>query len=145
MSDRDRINEIISDLGISAANLAKELKPNSRPQWIYDIQNGKTGISKEVSKSIVEIWPEYNIAWVCFGMGDKYNITQVETPSISKGKEKLIANISLERLAADHQLMREQLRHIEDLILGIKLELGKKEGSSKSLNTGNSAPLTKES
>lgn len=71
--DGVRLEEIAGDLSLKLASLAKLLKADSPAQWIYDVTRGKSGISKDVAKRIVELFPEYNIAWVCFGYGDKFN------------------------------------------------------------------------
>lgn len=89
MLDSERISTIVKESGQSKIDFARGLRPNANPQWIYDIFSGKTGISKEVSHLIVDKYPQYNIAWVCLGVGEKY--AAAETLSQPKVSESIRA------------------------------------------------------
>jgi SOS-response transcriptional repressor LexA len=69
MEASERINQLLNYLDISAATLAVNLG-KSRPQFIYDIQKGKTkNISQDLAKQIVSVYPEINDVWLITGNG----------------------------------------------------------------------------
>lgn len=64
-----RLEMILNHLNISAATLASELG-RGRPQFLYDIQKGKTkNISTELAKQIISVYPEFNEVWIITGQG----------------------------------------------------------------------------
>lgn len=69
MEASERINQLLNYLEISAATLAVNLG-KGRPQFIYDIQKGKTkNISQDLAKQIVSVYPEINDVWLITGNG----------------------------------------------------------------------------
>ena len=69
MEASERINKLLNHLNISASTLASELG-RERPQFIYDIQKGKTkNISSELAKQIISVFPEFNEVWLLTGTG----------------------------------------------------------------------------
>lgn len=84
MEASERINKLLNHLNISAATLASELG-RERPQFIYDIQKGKTkNISTELAKQIVSVFPEINEVWLLTGTGQMLQEKE-ELYSSSKG------------------------------------------------------------
>lgn len=64
-----RLEMVLNHLNISAATLAAELG-RGRPQFLYDIQKGKTkNISSDLAKQIVSVYPVFNEVWLITGQG----------------------------------------------------------------------------
>ncbi len=68
MNDSQRINYILDFYNLTPSELSRKMGLK-RPQTIYDIQSGKTGISKVNAELICNTFPELNIEWISFGKG----------------------------------------------------------------------------
>lgn len=69
MGASKRLEMVLNHLNISAATLATELG-RGRPQFLYDIQKGKTkNISADLAKQIVSVFPQFNEVWLITGQG----------------------------------------------------------------------------
>ena len=69
MTDSERIIEVKKFTGLSFNGLAKELGLNTA-QTLYDIKNGKHGISKEVAQKIQARYLNINYSWLITGEGE---------------------------------------------------------------------------
>lgn len=69
MSDSERIIKLKNFLKISYNRIAEEIQLNTS-QTLYDIKNGKHGISKEVADKISARYLNINKAWLLTGEGE---------------------------------------------------------------------------
>lgn len=100
MKDSEIINYILSHYEISPSELARRLGLK-RAQNVYDIQSGKTGISKKNAELICNKFPDLNVNW--WGSGNKFKEVSLKDQSVSdpepiyncKNCEKLQKEISL--------------------------------------------------
>lgn len=76
MTDSERIRELKKFTGLNFSKLAEEIGLNT-VQTLYDIKNGKCGISKEVAKKIQERYLNISIAWLLTGEGEMLVDNQV--------------------------------------------------------------------
>lgn len=72
MTDSERINELLKFTGLNFSKLAKEIGLNT-VQTLYDIKNGKHGISKEVAEKIQAKYFNLSMAWLLTGEGEMLN------------------------------------------------------------------------
>ena len=63
MSSSEKINKLLEYCSLNASDFARRIGLKN-VQGIYDIQRGKTGISKTVAQKIADEFPEINIAWL---------------------------------------------------------------------------------
>ena len=69
MDARERIERLLNHLEMSAPAFAVAIGKD-RPQFIYDIQKGKTkNISQELAKQILSAFPQINDVWLLTGQG----------------------------------------------------------------------------
>ena len=69
MTDSERIKEFRKFTGLNFSKLAEEIGLNT-VQTLYDIKNGKHGISKDVAEKIQAKYLNINIAWLLTGEGE---------------------------------------------------------------------------
>lgn len=69
MTDSERIKEFRKFTGLNFSKLAEEIGLNT-VQTLYDIKNGKHGISKDVAEKIQAKYLNVNIAWLLTGEGE---------------------------------------------------------------------------
>jgi len=69
MNDKDKILELRHYTGMSLKRLAEEAGIGT-PQTLYDIKNGKHGISRDVAGKINTRFPEISLSWLLAGVGD---------------------------------------------------------------------------
>ena len=72
MKGSEKIEKILQYLDINPSKLSSNLELK-HVQNIYDIQNDKVNISKEMAKKIVNKYPEFNISWLLTGDGNMLN------------------------------------------------------------------------
>lgn len=77
MTDSERITEVKNFSGLSFNKLAKEIGLKS-VQTLYDIRDGKHGISKDVAEKIQAKYLNINIAWLLAGEGEMLNPSIVQ-------------------------------------------------------------------
>lgn len=66
---RERINIMIDDMNIKAADFANE---TTLPRTtVSNILNGKTNATIEVLNKIMQTYPKWSAAWLLFGLGGK--------------------------------------------------------------------------
>lgn len=78
MTDSERISKIAEYSGLSIKKLAEEIGLKT-VQTLYDIKNGKHGISREVANKIKAKYLNINLAWLLTGEGQMLtnNNTQI--------------------------------------------------------------------
>ena len=86
MEGSEKINLILKDTGLSEAEFYKKVGLKSI-QNVYDLQKGKSDISKKVALKILEKYPHYDPAWLIFGFGSRYINENIE-----EGFRKLIGS-----------------------------------------------------
>lgn len=69
MTDKERINELKKITGLNFRRLASEIGIKT-VQTLYDIKNGKHGISKDLAEKIHARYLNINLAWLLTGEGD---------------------------------------------------------------------------
>lgn len=69
MTDAERLSRVLdfTMLNIRQLGMALELK---QIQTLYDIKNGKIGISKMIAEKIKEKFEDFNLSWLMFGEGE---------------------------------------------------------------------------
>lgn len=76
MTDSERIKELKKFTGLNFSKLAEEIGLNT-VQTLYDIKNGKHGISKEVAEKIQARYLNISVAWLLTGEGEMLVDNQV--------------------------------------------------------------------
>lgn len=78
MTDSERISKLAEYSGLSIKKLSEEIGLKT-VQTLYDIKNGKHGISKEVANKIKGRYLNINTTWLLTGEGDMFidNSTQI--------------------------------------------------------------------
>ena len=71
MKGSEKINIVLEDVGLIPKAFSNKIGLKN-VQSIYDIQKDKKDISQDVALKIVEHYPEYNIAWLRTGEGEKF-------------------------------------------------------------------------
>ena len=71
MNDKEKILELRHYTGLSLKRLAEEVGIGT-PQTLYDIKNGKHGISRDVAAKINARFPEISLSWLLAGVGDMF-------------------------------------------------------------------------
>lgn len=69
MTDSERIEELVKFSGLNIKRLAEEVGLKT-VQTLYDIRNGKHGISKEVANKIKGKYLNINLNWLLTGEGE---------------------------------------------------------------------------
>ena len=77
MNDNERLNHIIKSKKLNKSTFAKEIGIPG-PQILYDVSNGKNGISKNLAQKISEKYSEYSYSWILTGEGSMYNVPKEE-------------------------------------------------------------------
>ncbi|MCM1006165.1 MAG: LexA family transcriptional regulator [Prevotella sp.] len=89
MTDKDKILALHHYSGMSLKRLAEECGIGT-PQTLYDIKNGKHGISRDVASRIRSRFPEVSLGWLLAGVGemldssDDYTDNIIDTPEANK-------------------------------------------------------------
>jgi hypothetical protein len=84
MNPNEILNKILAHYKISYNKLATELGLK-RTQNLYDIRDGKTGISKKLANQITKWEPEINILWLLTGEGEMLKNNQTSENTNSPG------------------------------------------------------------
>ena len=77
MTDSERIKEVKNFSKLSFNKLAKELGLKT-VQTLYDIRDGKHGISKDVAEKIQAKYLNINLTWLLTGEGEMLNPSIVQ-------------------------------------------------------------------
>ena len=101
-NDSERINHLLEILNLSPSELSVELELK-RAQGIYDIQKGKTGISKRMAELICTRFPSVSRQWLLTAEGAPL------LGAASKGEETSTVQAQRIRL----ELQEEKIRQLE--------------------------------
>lgn len=71
MVDSERLREIIKSSKMSTKAFSEHIGL-SAPQSLYDILNGRNGISRDMARRIHAKCLNYNLGWIKTGEGEKY-------------------------------------------------------------------------
>lgn len=114
MNNSERINYILDHYNLTPSELSRKMGL-PRPQTIYDIQSGKTGISKTNAELICKEYPEISIEWVSFGRGHflkKDNLNrEIEDPAKrynSNCEECIRLNAKYEELKSNYESIKTE-------------------------------------
>ena len=114
MGASERINILLNCLNISAAAFALALG-KSRPQFIYDIQKGKTkNISQELAKQIVSVYPEISEIWLLTGDGEMLK-SENPTPTIEVQHLQELIKTQAETISSQKLLIEALYEKVERL------------------------------
>ncbi len=93
MVDSERIIKLKNFLGISYKRIAEETGLNTY-QTLYDIKNGKHGISKEVADKISVRYLNINKVWLLTGEGEMLNQNNDVVQNLGTPKSALNENLT---------------------------------------------------
>ena len=80
--DTDKIIALHSYSGMSLKRLAEECGLGT-PQTLYDIKNGKHGISRDVANKIRARFPAISLSWLLAGEGDMLSAGSESLPAVA--------------------------------------------------------------
>ena len=80
MSEKDRIEQLIKTLGITARQFAAEIRV--QPGTISNMMAGRNNPSLEVMKRIMERYPTLNPEWLIAGRGDMWRTVPGQEPGL---------------------------------------------------------------
>lgn len=90
MTDKDKILALHHYTGMSLKRMAEECQIGT-PQTLYDIKNGKHGISREVAARIRSRFPEVSITWLLAGEGEMLDNSDnyIEQPAVPQENNRV--------------------------------------------------------
>lgn len=77
MADSERIRSVLVHCGLSANAFGRELGLRNS-QTVYDLLNGRHGISKDMAVRITARYPELNMSWLLTGEGSMLKTKRAE-------------------------------------------------------------------
>lgn len=80
MSEKDRIEQLIKTLGLTARQFAAEIRV--QPGTISNMMAGRNNPSLEVMKRIMERYPTLNPEWLIAGRGDMWRTVPGQEPGL---------------------------------------------------------------
>ena len=80
MSDKERIEKVISSLGLNARQFAAEIRV--QPGTISNMMAGRNNPSLEVMKRIMERYPTLNPEWLIAGRGEMWRTEPGKDPGL---------------------------------------------------------------
>lgn len=80
MSDKERIEKVISSLGLNARQFAAEI--HVQPGTISNMMAGRNNPSLEVMKRIMERYPTLNPEWLIAGRGEMWRTEPGKEPGL---------------------------------------------------------------
>ena len=80
MSDKDRIEQVIKSLGVTARQFAAEIRV--QPGTISNMMAGRNNPSLEVMKRIMERYPTLNPEWLIAGRGEMWRTVPGQEPGL---------------------------------------------------------------
>lgn len=99
MTDIEKILELRKYTGMSLKRMAEECKLGS-VQTLYDIKNGKHGISREVASRIQRRFPKVSLSWLLAGEGDMLMGHDGADSSVSEATEEVVNRVPLVPISA---------------------------------------------
>lgn len=88
LSPKDRLELIFITYNTNANQLSKDLG-KKRSQGIYDVLNGKVGISQRLSELIISIYENLNKSWLLTGEGNMFRDVDVNRISENESKRDI--------------------------------------------------------
>lgn len=89
MTDKERINELKKFTGLNFSRLASEIGIKT-VQTLYDIKNGRHGISKELAEKIQARYLDINIAWLLTGEGEMLKQPTGNTVTVGTAQQSTV-------------------------------------------------------
>jgi len=80
MTDKERIEKVISSLGLNARQFAAEIRV--QPGTISNMMAGRNNPSLEVMKRIMERYPTLNPEWLIAGRGEMWRTEPGKDPGL---------------------------------------------------------------
>ena len=80
MSDKERIEKVMSSLGLNARQFATEI--HVQPGTISNMMSGRNNPSLEVMKRIMERYPTLNPEWLIAGRGEMWRTAPGTEPGL---------------------------------------------------------------
>ena len=80
MSEKDRIEQLIKTMGLTARQFAAEIRV--QPGTISNMMAGRNNPSLEVMKRILERYPTLNPEWLIAGRGDMWRTVPGQEPGL---------------------------------------------------------------
>ena len=80
MSDKERIESVMSSLGLNARQFAAEIRV--QPGTISNMMAGRNNPSLEVMKRIMERYPTLNPEWLIAGRGEMWRTEPGQDPGL---------------------------------------------------------------
>ena len=128
LSPKDRLELLFVTYNTNANQLAKDLG-KKRSQGIYDVLNGKVGISQRLSDLIISMYDNVNKSWLLTGEGSMFRDVEVDRISEIENRR----GISLGDMAQNHNAadsiapiillaMQAALKELEKTLLKQQLE-----------------------
>lgn len=103
MIDQERIIELRRHTGLNINALAKHIGLNA-PTQLYDVKNGRCGISKGLADRIVSYYPEINLLWLLTGEGEMLKSDVKPTTK----EEKPIVDVAMNQRFAEMLFVLKQ-------------------------------------
>lgn len=121
MEIKDRIKQIIEELGVKTASFEKAIGVAN--SYLRNVKN----VSAETCKSIVEVYPQISLEWLITGNGemfsDKINAEKVKIELTAKsgkgGASSIIGNPSVGGNASEHDeliRLREENKYLKSIL-----------------------------
>lgn len=121
MEIKDRIKQIIEELGVKTASFEKTIGVAN--SYLRNVKN----VSAETCKSIVEVYPQISLEWLITGNGemfsDKINAEKVKIELTAKsgngGASSIIGNPSVGGNASEHDeliRLREENKYLKSIL-----------------------------
>lgn len=103
MTDSERIIQLKEHFGLSYNKLAQEIGVTT-PQILYDIKNGRMGISKKLAEQIAGKYLNINIAWLLTGEGEmlREGISEDSLATRSDKDFRLVPLINIDSVGGIH-------------------------------------------
>lgn len=135
MTDSERIEALVKHSGLNIKRLAEEIGLKT-VQTLYDIKNGKHGISKDVANKIKGKYLNINTQWLLTGEGDMFTSKVIQnnqngdniqgnSVTIHKSTQEMSGLIQalIDQLSTNQQQISKNQEQIDRLITIIETKL----------------------
>lgn len=92
MSERERIEQVIQSLGLTARQFAVEI--HVQPGTISNMMSGRNNPSYEVIKRIMQRYPTINPEWLVVGKGEMWRTVPGSEPQLFDKQPPLATNVA---------------------------------------------------
>lgn len=113
MTDSERIKELQKFTGLNFSKLAEEIGLNT-VQTLYDIKNGKHGISKEVAEKIQARYLNISMSWLLTGEGEMLNSSGEKGAAIGGDSEESATMVLLLPISAQGGSLTEFITSVKE-------------------------------